>query len=175
MSILGVQTLVLPTQDTVMQLKEIMNYCPFPISWDTLHLELNVCSVDNVVSVEPNKVFEGTPINSNPEVAGRGLLTAYNPESESTSLYLPITSPELTKYAYKLRKQNGTLFHTIPLLYMVLVPYYHNSLLHNHFVNSVSDALVTNTPIFTFDAMMIRNVDWDGPNDTGYYEFNGLM
>lgn len=169
------QTLVLPTEDTISKLKEIMNYSPFEIKWETLFVELNLCPANEVVSVAPNRVFTATPINSNPDITSTSLITAYNVETESTSLYLSLTSPELYQCAVDLRAKNGTVFHPVPLIYMNLVPVYHSSLLHNRFVNSITESFTTNMPVFTFDAMMTRDIDLNKPNDSGYYDVNGLV
>lgn len=168
------QTICLPTEDTLEQLKGIFSTCPFAINFDSFYVELNTCKADQVVRVEPNRIFEALPV----QIEGnrfKGLVKAYDPYLSRTSLYLPLTSPELYSYALNLRKENGTMFHPIPLLYINIVPYYHNRSNYNIFVNSISDFFVNAQPVLTFSGMMIRSLDLDYANDIGYYDVNNCV
>lgn len=168
------QLSLLPEDRTISFLKNLFSDCPFDINWDLLHCELNLTTdphIKNVVDLTTS--YKALPVNSM-SVSNRGLSIVYEPVTETTNLYMPITSQAMEQRAYILRSEFKPLFHPRPFLYLCLCPDYYSSIHHNVYVNSISDVLVRYQDPLFFTLETVRAIDIDGINDQMLYEENGL-
>lgn len=172
---LAYQLSVLPDDKTLSSLQNIFQYCPFSINWAQLHCEL-ILTTDSAIkdAAEVNAEYMALPIHPDTHASNQGLMKVYDPITEMTGLYLPLSSDELYARSYYLRSQFKSLFHPRPFLYMLIKPDYHSCLTFNKYVNSISNMFVQYQEPLYFTMETVRAVDIDAPYDTMIYEVNGL-
>lgn len=172
---IGYQLAVFPSTETLAYLQHVFRECPFDIYWDTLFVELNLTAdagIQNVV--DTTIVYSALPVNPNESATNRGICQLYEPATETTNLYLPLTSQDLYDRAYVLRHAFKPIFHPTPLIYLCLKRGYHSCIKYNIYVNAISDFFVNYQDKLTFCLETVRAIDLTGIDDKMVYEVNGL-
>ena len=169
------QLYTLPTQDTLDYLQQVFEDCPFEIDWDICSVEINLTLDSNIYdSVSLDAEYTCLPVCQSSESSNQSLVYQYDALTEMTNLYLPLSSDKLLQAAYSSRADYQSLYHTMPLLYMVIKYDYKFYRLYNSYVNSISDYFYQYPEELYFKGQFVRTIDATIPNDKDFYQSYGL-
>lgn len=174
-TMIAYQLYTLPTQETLDYLQQVFENCPFEIDWDACAVEINLTTDHRVLdSLDLNAEYTCLPICHNSDSSNQSLVWQYDALTEMTNLYLPLSSEQLLQAAYDSRAKYQSLYHTQPLLYMIIKYDYKFYRIYNNFVNSISDYFYQYQEPLYFKGKFVRSIDATIPNDIDFYQSYGL-
>lgn len=169
------QLYTLPTQDTLDYLQRVFEDCPFEIDWNICSVEINLTLDSNIYDEEdPAAEYICLPVCQRSESANQSLVYQYDTLTEMTNLYLPLSSEKLLQASFNSRANYQSLYHTMPLLYMILKYDYKFYRIYNNYVNSISDYFYQYPEELYFKGKYVRSIDASIPNDKDFYQSHGL-
>ncbi len=164
------QLYTLPTNETLNYLKLVFENCPFEINWDQCYIELNLTADKRIYdAIRLDTKYSAMTSIENP------LQIQYDNLTETTKLYLPLVSEKLLQIANVSRYNYKPIYHTLPLLYMVISQDYPYHRRYNTFINSISDYFASHQAMMKFEALLVQSTHVTAPNDCDFYQSYGLQ
>ncbi len=141
------QLICLPTPDTLDYLKTVFDACPFEINWSETYVEINSSLEVQEADVERSYVgYAGT------------MDKFYDSSTGSSSLIIPLNSPDLAARAFELREGGApsAFYHDMYYPHLVVKP--HMPPLRPHrrgLVQSYATILAANQEPLVFDSELV--------------------
>jgi hypothetical protein len=155
------QLIVLPDDQTLNYLRQIFSACPFDLDFDQMHVEVNSSVQEMEADTSRVHVAESMSMN-----------IWYDSASQSTSLLLPLNSPELLTRCAELRTTAPSEFYGAHYFPFLMIKRHMPPMARQYraFINSVSDTLFAKRTPLVFDSEFVMSKSFDYVPDVDFYK-----